>query len=262
MKRLGVLTGTALALVSVSVFAADVSAQNGGVIPQQQQMEHVIHDYLVNHPEVLMEASQALQKKQQEEATKQAKSAIIQHADALYQGERSIAGNPKGNVTLVEFFDYQCIHCKKMKPTLNELIAKNKNLRVIYKEFPIFGKNSEIASQVVLAAAMQGKYTLMHDALLNLDKPLDEAVIMSAAKSAGLNMDQLKKDMISQAIKDELAANRTLAEQIHLMGTPAFIVASTPMGHFDSKSSPSFIPGGASQEALQDLIDEASKDKK
>lgn len=263
MKRIGVLTASALAVVTLSsqAYAADLS-QDKMPLPQQKQTEQVIHDYLVNHPEVLVEASQALQKKQQQEAQTQAQSAIVEHAAPLFTGKLAVAGNPKGNVTLVEFFDYQCIHCKKMKPIMTDLIAKNKNLRVIYKEFPIFGKNSEMASQATLAAGMQGKYQPMQDALLSLEKPVDETLIMAAAQSAGLNMEQLKKDMACKAVKDELAANRMLAEQIHLMGTPAFIVASTPTGQFDTKSNPSFIPGGASQQALQDLIDLATKNKK
>ena len=260
---IGVLTASALAVITLSSQAFAVTAgQSGMSAAQQKQTEQVIHEYLVNHPEVLVEASQALQKKQQEEAQTQAQSAIQAHGDALFKGQLAIAGNPKGDVTMVEFFDYQCIHCKKMKPITADLIAKNKNLRVIYKEFPIFGKKSEIASQAALAAAMQGKYQAMQDALLKLEKPLDEQLVMDTAKSVGLNMDQLKKDMASKAIQDELAANRTLAEQIHLMGTPAFVVASTPMGQLDTKSTPSFIPGGASEQALQDLINLAAKTKK
>ena len=263
MNKIGVLTASALAVVTLSLPAyAAALPQDKMPLPQQKQTEQVIHDYLVNHPEVLVEASQALQKKQQQEAQTQAQSAIMEHSGSLLTGNLAVAGNPKGNVTLVEFFDYQCIHCKKMKPIMTDLIAKNKNLRVMYKEFPIFGKNSEMASQAALAAGMQGKYQLMQNALLSLEKPVDETLIMAAAESAGLNTEQLKKDMASTAVKDELAANRVLAEKIHLMGTPAFIVASTPMGQFDRNSNPSFIPGGASEQALQDLIAVATKNKK
>ncbi len=255
MKFTSLLTIGALTTVLASplAMAANMSPE------QQKDVEKVVHDYLVNNPEVLVEASQALQQKQQQNLQEQAKSAISENAAALFSGKYAIAGNPKGNVTLVEFFDYQCIHCKKMMPIIDALVKNDKNLRVIYKEFPIFGKGSEMASQVALAAAMQGKYQQMHDALLKLEPRLDDKLVMDTAKSIGLDMTKLQKDMASKVVTDELDANRQLAEKIHLMGTPAFIIAATPAGQFKANSVPAFIPGAASQEALQDLIKKAGK---
>ncbi len=227
--------------------------------PQKKQMEQVIHDYLVNHPEVLLEASQALQKKQQDEMQTVAKSAILKNADQLFKPDGAYTGNPKGNVTIVEFFDYQCVHCKRMKPIIGELSSKNPKLRVIYKELPIFGKRSETASRAALAAAKQGKYEAMQAALLKIEKRLDDALVMSTAESIGLDMAKLKQDMQSQAITDELAANQALAEKLNLMGTPAFILASTPEGKFDANHEPTFIPGAATLESLQDLVSQANK---
>jgi protein-disulfide isomerase len=255
VKITSLLTVGALA----TMMASPVALAADSMSPEQQkQVEKIVHDYLISNPEVLIEASQALQQKQQQNAQQQAKAAILENAAQLFGGKLSVAGNPKGNVTLVEFFDYQCIHCKKMLPVVAELIKKNDNLRVIYKEFPIFGDSSETAAKVALAAAMQGKYMQMHEALLKLDQRLDDKLVMSTAKSVGLNMTTLQKDMDSQTVKDALAENRELAEKMHLMGTPAFVVASTPAGQFDTKSEPTFIPGGASEEALQDLIKKAA----
>ena len=225
---------------------------------QKNQIEQIVRSYLVSNPEVLLEASQALQAKQQETMQKQAKSAISQHSNELLQGGITVAGNPKGSVTLIEFFDYQCGHCKKMEPVIDALIAKNKDLRVVYKEFPIFGKTSEVASQAAIAAAMQGKYIPMQAALLKQTKALDEATVMEAAKSVGLDIAQLKKDMGSKSVEEMLAKNRQLAEKMHLMGTPAFVVAATPMGAFKSGQEPDFIPGGTTEVALQALIKKAS----
>jgi len=255
VKLTSLLTIGALTTVLASplAMAANMSPE------QQKDVEKVVHDYLVNNPEVLVEASQALQQKQQQNLQEQAKSAISENAAALFSGKYAIAGNPKGNVTMVEFFDYQCIHCKKMMPIIDALVKNDMNLRVIYKEFPIFGKGSEMASQVALAAAMQGKYQQMHDALLKLEPRLDDKLVMDTAKSIGLDMTKLQKDMASKVVADELDANRQLAEKIHLMGTPAFIIAATPAGQFKANSVPAFIPGAASQEALQDLIKKAGK---
>lgn len=255
MKIASVLTASALAVA----IASPVMAKESLSADQKKEVEQIIHHYLVSNPEVLVEASQALQQKQQKGMQEQAQAAISQNADQLFTEKLAVAGNPKGNVTLVEFFDYQCVHCKKMNPVISELIKKDSNLRVIYKEFPIFGKSSELASKAALGAAMQGKYQQMHDALLSVDKRLNQALIMETAKSAGLNIEQLKKDMESKEVQEALRSNRELAEKMHLMGTPAFIVAATPDGQFKKESEPAFIPGAASLEALQALIQKASR---
>jgi len=255
VKLTSLLTAGALATVMVSPMAVAASTMSD---EQKKEIEQIVHNYLVSNPEVLVEASQALQQKQQQSMQDQAKSAIMENAEQLFTEKLAVAGNPKGDVTLVEFFDYQCIHCKKMKPIISELIKKDSNLRVIYKELPIFGKSSEVASQVALAAAMQGKYQQMHDALLNLDKRLDDKLIMDTAKSLGLDMPKLEKDMNSATVKNALDENRKLAENMHLMGTPAFIVAATPAGKLKADSDPAFIPGAASKDVLQGLIDKAA----
>ena len=247
------------AIGATDAFAAVNNAVAPLSLQQKKQIEQVIHDYLVNHPEVLVEASQALHKKQEASMQVKAVSDIMAHADALFKPTLTVAGNPKGDVTLVEFFDYQCVHCKKMGPVVHDLVDKNKNLRVIFKEFPIFGKVSEQASRIVLAAALQGKYLALQTALLDTDKPLTEELVFEKAQGVGLNIAQLKTDMTNKSISDELAQNEALAEQIHLMGTPAFIIASTPGGVLNQHSKPGFIPGGASQESLQSLIDQQVK---
>jgi protein-disulfide isomerase len=260
VKLTRLLTAGVLVTAAVSpVVMADNASVPGP--DQTKAIEQIVHDYLVNNPEVLLEASQALQQKQQQTMQREAKSAILQNANDLLNETFAVAGNPKGDVTLIEFFDYQCIHCKKMKPVVNDLIKKDANLRVIYKEFPIFGKSSETASKVALAAAMQGKYAQLQEALLKIDKHLDDALVMQAAKDAGLNMTKLKTDMDSKAVSDALTANRQLAEKMHLMGTPAFVVLATPGGIFKADSNPAFIPGATSGEALQGLIDQAAGKK-
>lgn len=249
---------TASVLATAMVSPTVMAAANEMTPVQKKQVEQVIHDYLVTNPEVLMEASQALQQKQQVTMQKEAQSAISQNAKELLTGSLSVAGNPKGAVTVVEFFDYQCIHCKKMKPVMMDLIKKNTNVRVVFKEFPIFGKSSELASKAALAAAMQGKYLAMQDALLNIDKHLDKALILETAKTAGLDVARLETDMDSKQVADELAANRQLAEKMHLMGTPAFVVLATPEGQLKSGTEPGFVPGAATADVLQSLVDKAA----
>lgn len=260
MKFTNILAVGALAttLLSPAVMADEATASTPMSDAQKKDIQKVVHDYLVSNPEVLLEASQALQQKQQQNMQQQAQSAILENAEQLFQGKLTTAGNPKGNVTVVEFFDYQCIHCKKMSPTLDSLVKKDSDLRIIYKEFPIFGKGSEMASRVALAAGMQGKYQAMHEALFKLDKRMDNKIVMEAAKSIGLDMAKLKTDMDSKEVTAILDDNRKLAEKLHLMGTPAFIVASTPNGTLKAGTEPSFIPGAASEESLQELIKKAA----
>src|SRR5471030_1484430 len=114
----------ATSLVSNMVMAADALTTNTMQEPQKKEIEKVIHDYLISNPEVLLEASQALQQKQQQNMQQQAQSAIEENAAQLFTGKMTTIGNPKGNVTLVEFFDYQCIHCKKMSPVIANLVKK------------------------------------------------------------------------------------------------------------------------------------------
>jgi protein-disulfide isomerase len=257
VKLTSLLTTGALsvAMVSPVAFAAAADANTNAVSDaQKMQVEKIVHDYLVNNPEILLEASKALQQKQQKAMQAQAEEAIKGNADQILTEGLSAVGNPKGKVTLVEFFDYQCSHCKQMSPVVKSLIKQNPNLRVVYKEFPIFGNTSEMASKAALAAAMQGKYIEMHNALIKLEGRLDEKMIMDAAKSAGVDEAKLKTDMNSKTVTDALESNRQLAEKLHLMGTPAFIVVGTQDGKMKPGSTPAFIPGGASEQTLQELI--------
>jgi len=152
VKITSLLTAGALAVVMASpaVVAADQMAPE-----QQKEIEKIVHDYLVSNPEVLVEVSQALQQKQQQNAQQQAKAGILENATQLFSGTLAVAGNPKGNVTMVEFFDYQCIHCKKMAPVINELIKKDNNLTdsIIYNTvyspiFSLLNNNNQIILKI------------------------------------------------------------------------------------------------------------------
>ena len=204
-----------------------------------------------------MEASQALQQKQQLTQQTEAKAAILKNVTQLLSEKLAVEGNPKGDVTVIEFFDYQCGHCKQMKPVIADMLSKNKQVRVVYKEFPIFGKTSEIAARAALAAGMQGKYIAMHDALLQQTKAMSKELVDETAKTLGLNVAKFQADMDSKVVTETLEANRKLAEKLHLMGTPAFIVLATPAAVFKAGSETAFIPGGTSAETLQVLINKA-----
>ena len=259
MKR--VLSLSACLVASSVGLATANSSANAFSDAQKKEIQTMIHDYLVNQPEVLIEASQALQARQQKMMEAQIQSAVKQHAQAIFQGTQTTVGQAKAPVTMVEFFDYQCGHCKKMGPVVDEVMKNHGQLRVIFKEFPIFGEQSVVLSKIALAAAKQNKYLPLHQAFLSAQGSLNQEKALAIAKKNGLNIEQLKKDMESSAIKQELDKNRQLAESLHLMGTPAFIIASTPEGQFkdDQKHPIAFVPGAASSAQLTEMIKNASQ---
>lgn len=150
---------------------------------------------------------------------------VAQQRMALSQGS-TIIGNPRGSVTIVEFFDYSCVYCKAAEPRLEALLKADKGVRLVLKEFPILTPQSLVASRAALAAVRQGKYARFHQALMNYEGPLDEAAIFDTAKSAGLNVARLRADMAAPQIADEIIANFNLARALRLFQTPAFIVGN------------------------------------
>jgi protein-disulfide isomerase len=220
---------------------------------QVKQIQQIVHDYLVNNPEVLVEASNALQQKQLTTVTNQVEASVTKNADQIFQvNGRPVVGNPKGNITMVEFFDYQCPHCKVMVPIVAQLIKANANLRVILIEWPIFGPSSKYASEAALASLKQNKYHDFHNALLNKGYPLDNKTVLKLAKSVGINIRKLQSDMKDKAIDQQITANFELANDtgiVHI-GTPAFIIGNVDKNKFR------FVPGQVDQADLQKAIDQ------
>jgi protein-disulfide isomerase len=248
-----------LSLTCASALALSSSAMANALSPDQvKQVQQVVHDYLVTNPQVLVEASDALQKQEMVKMEKNAKSAITSNAANIFADPASpVAGNPNGKVTIVEFFDYQCPHCKDMAKIVEDIIESDKQVRVVFKELPIFGASSKYASQVALAAYKQGadKYLQFHNALMAASNPLTSDKVMQIAKSEGLNMDQLKKDMNSNAVGQQIQNNFKLAQSLGIMGTPTFVIGKWE-GNKASKTS--FVPGATTEGNLQKLIKQAS----
>ncbi len=227
---------------------------------QTVAIQKIVHDYLVNNQQVLMEAATALQKQQQQQWQDTAKKAVPEIAQQLFaNAESPVTGNPKGDVVMVEFFDYQCPHCKEMGPEIAGLLTTDKNLRVVYKTLPIFGNNSEFAAKAALAAEKQGKFMALHEALLNSTQDrLTNDVVLKLAQQAGLNIKQLQKDMQDPAIAQELKSNYALAKTLQLSGTPGFVFAKATI---DDKThqvtdlkNPLLIPGAVDQSTLAEAI--------
>jgi len=188
-----------------------------------------VHAYLSKHPEVMAEMSAALQQKQQAAALEKSSAAIKANAQALFAAaEDPVIGNPVGDVTVVEFFDYQCPYCKAEAENLTRLVAEDNHVRVVFKQFPVVGgPGSMTAAKAALAAIAQGKYANLHNALMKDKTPerqLTDNQIYALAGTAGLDVDRLKRDMATPDFAMKIAASMTLGRDIGITGTPALVI--------------------------------------
>ncbi|MDO8289397.1 MAG: DsbA family protein [Parvibaculum sp.] len=192
---------------------------------QTKAIEQIVRDYIVAHPEVLIEAMTSLDAKEAAAKKKVQDSAISKNRDAIFNDPTSfVAGNPKGDVTIVEFFDYNCGYCKRAVQPLLDTVAKDGKVRLVLKELPILGPSSVTASHAALAAHRQGKYMELYKALYAHKGPLDDEAVFNIAADIGLDIKQLSKDMMDPAIAKIIAKNEKLAEALSISGTPSFVI--------------------------------------
>jgi len=213
---------------------------------QRKEMEAIVKDYLLANPEILQEMSQALEQRQKLAEDEQRKGGLVQNADQIFRDKADfVAGNPKGNVTMVEFFDYNCPWCKKDFGDVMSLIDTDKELKVVLKEFPILGPDSDYASQAAIAAGKQGKYMQMHKAMYQHEGRLTKESVDEIAAAQGLDMERLKKDMNDPETAEIIARNRNLAQSLAINGTPAFII--------DDMLFPGYLPKAELASAINDV---------
>lgn len=223
------ITFRAVAVVfAMLLLPATALAEDSFNDKQRTEIGKVVRQYLLDNPELLLEVSKELEIRQKAEEDKKREGALAANADAVFKSPHDlVAGNPKGDVTMVEFFDYNCGWCKKGLPEVMSLIENDKNLRLVMKEFPIFGGDSDYAAQAALASNAQGKYWEFHVALLSHEGKLTRETIDEIATAQGLDLDKLKSDMQSPKIAEIIAANQKLAQDLNISGTPAFIIDRT-----------------------------------
>jgi protein-disulfide isomerase len=247
MTRLVAATAIALAVLA-AVPARGVAAEPPLT---RAQVEEIVREYLLKHPEVVMESLRAMEERQREAQHQAARAAIAaRQGDLLRDAASPVAGNPNGDVTVVEFFDYRCRYCKAVAPTLKQLLAQDPKVRLVYKEFPILGPESLVASRAALAARAQGKYQPFHDALMSATGPLTKAEVLRIAGSVGLDVAALEKAMASPDIDRALEKNRALASALGLRGTPAFVIGTE------------IVPGAVPLERLKELVARARAEQK
>jgi protein-disulfide isomerase len=221
MNRMILSLAVAIGLMgAIHAAAADeISAE------QRQAFEAIIRDYLIKHPEVIKEAMEELERRQALEAQAATKQKIRERAEEIYHSSGDLVlGNPKGKVTVVEFFDYNCAYCKRAIPEVEKLIQMDKDVKVVIKEFPILGPGSVFAAKAALASRSQGKYNEFHQALTKFEGVKDETSVMQVAEQVGLDLEKLKTDMESKAVSDVIGRNYSLAESLSINGTPSFVI--------------------------------------
>jgi protein-disulfide isomerase len=199
---------------------------------QRAGIEGVVHDYLMAHPEVIIEAVQAYQEAQDNAKEKAAKEEVAKRAnELLHDPATQVMGNPKSDCAIVEFFDNQCPYCQANEPELQKLLKQDGRVKLVLKEFPILGPISLTAAKAALASVSQGKYDAFHEALLSHKGHYDkEAVVDDIARSVGLDIDKLHKDMASPAIEDEIERNLGLGRALDITGTPGFVIGDQIVG--------------------------------
>jgi len=197
--------------------------------PQRGEIERIVREYLVAHPEVLQEAMTELEKRQTAAEEAKHKAAVKDHAQQIFNSPNQVVlGNPKGNVTFVEFFDYNCGYCKRAMSDMLTLLKDDSKLKVVLKEFPVLGPGSVEAAQVAVAVRMQDKtgkkYLEFHKELLGGRGHADRARALAVAKDVGMDMTQIEKDMKSPEVKSTLQEDFKLADALGLNGTPSYVI--------------------------------------
>jgi protein-disulfide isomerase len=218
----------ALAVSTLPSANAETAAPAGGAVfndEQKKAIVDIVKDFLVKNPEVMADIQTALEAKLEKEQADKLKNFMSENAKDIYRGaDSTVAGDPNGDITVVEFFDYNCGYCKRGLPQIQKLIEGDKKVRVVFKELPILSKGSEETARAALAAKRQGKYWEFHQAMLSNKGQANEASSLKAAEGLNLDMTKFKADMASDGVKAELDKMKDLAKKMGINGTPHFLV--------------------------------------
>ncbi len=232
-------------IVTLFVSGCSTTAKNTTSAPtlSSEPTDAAIERYIRAHPEVIEQSLQAMEAKREAEQKERQKSTLKTKQDELLHDPMSpVSGNPKGEITLVEFYDYRCGFCKKAASAVTELQKVDPRVRVVYKDFPILGEPSELAAKAALASQAQGKHQAFHEALLESHADMTKESILNIAAKVGLDVKRLEADMANPKWKAVIAKNRALARELGISGTPGFIVGNE------------LVPGWLDLNGLKELI--------
>ena len=209
----------------------------------QDLTDAAIERYIRTHPEVIMQSLQAMEAKRQAELQERQKSTLAtKQQELLHDPASPVSGNLRGEITLVEFYDYRCGYCKKAAQAVTDLQKDDPRVRVVYKDFPILGEPSELAAKAALASQAQGKHQAFHEALFASHADMTKEEILKIAVGVGLDAKRLEADMANPQWQAVIDKNRALAQELGISGTPGFIVGNE------------LVPGMLDLSGLKELI--------
>jgi len=191
----------------------------------EEEIKQLALQAILENPQIVMEALSILQQREEEEAAAQARTSLEDGRDLLENDPNApVHGNPEGDVTVVEFFDYNCPYCRRAGDEVTALLKGDANVRVVYREWPILGDGSVFAARAALASRQQGKYVPFHEALMEARGRVDERIVMDIAATVGLDIDQLRTDMDAPEVQAHIDTSMELARSLGFSGTPSFVV--------------------------------------
>lgn len=216
----------------------------------EERVKELVLETIRENPKIIREAIELLQRQQQDEQAKQIKGVLSKNRETIERDSNApVLGNPEGGVTVVEFFDYNCPYCKRAVDDVKSLIQDDKDIRLVYREFPILGDGSVFAARAALAARKQGQYEEMHWALMSLNRA-EEKTVLKTAGELGLDLEKLKSDMKAPEVDEHIQKSMQLAQMLGITGTPSFIIGDA-LG-----------PGALPLEELQKMVAESRASKK
>jgi len=226
-----------LAITPLAASAQDLS---------DARIKELVYEAILENPQIIMDAVAILQQREDQAAAAAARSVLNDQRQLLENDPNApVLGNPDGDVTVVEFFDYNCPFCKRAMPEVQALLDADPNVKVVYREWPVLGEGSVYAARAALAAREQGKYEEFHWALMGAKGRLEEARVLKIAADTGLDLDRLKADMNAPAVEEHIAASMQLAQALGFNGTPSFVIGDA------------LVPGLVDFEQLQQYVDES-----
>jgi len=236
--------------VLLSLAALPTPARAAEFTPAQRaEIVQILRDALKQDPSILRDAVSAMTTDENERQKAAAREAIAAAGDSLVDPADPVGGNPKGDVTIVEFFDTRCPYCRRLEPTMAELLARDRGVRLVYKDLPILGPASLLGSKALLAAQRQGGYEKLRSAIMAAPPETTRPMIQAAAQRLGLNWTRLEHDMDDGAIAARIDANLKLAQSLKIEGTPALVIGGE------------VIPGAVDLAELQNAVTRARSDK-
>ena len=231
-------------LATAALVMLPITAMADGL--DENRIKELVLEAIRENPGIVFEAAQLFEE-QQQALQAQAAAEVLDTEKATLENDPNapVLGNPEGDVTVVEFFDYNCPYCRRVKPEMEALLAADPNVRVVYREWPILGEGSVFAARAALASRNQGKYEEFHWAMMQLKQRAEEATIIRVAEDIGLDVAQLRRDMTAPEIEEHIQTSMRLAQSLGFSGTPSFVIGD------------SLAPGLIQADQMIELVDQA-----